>query len=134
MRPSWPGVLAWLLVALLPLQVLTALYQDGLGPAHVHVEPDTHAHGDGLVHTHAHAQAERHHHAPDDGSVVAVHDPGVSELVALQEEVRPLVALVAAADSTQLPKLSDAAATGPQRFMQTRIPSRPEHPPRPELS
>jgi hypothetical protein len=134
MRPSWPGVLAWLLVALLPLQVLTALYQEGLGPAHVHVEQDAHSHGDGLIHTHAHAQTERHHHAPDDDSVVVVHDPGATELVALQEEVRPLMALVAAAVSTHVPKLSDAAAARPQRFMQARIPSLPEHPPRTELS
>ena len=122
------NVLAVVAVVLLvlPLQALTAVYLDLVGPAHFHVG-----------HHHGHDHVERHHHHHGDPSVVAAGDQDLLEQLALKEETAPgwsstMVAAVAP-DRVSL-ALADTSQVPVPRLelrLQTRFPGRLERPPRP---
>jgi len=83
LRPT----VTWLLVSLMPFQVLTAVYLDVRGPAHFHVEVDGHGHdragahiaarghdgGPVYTHGHEHHDGDDHHHVRDHGHSHGAH-------------------------------------------------------------
>src|SRR5262249_866074 len=89
-----PGAftVACALALTLPFQALTAVYLDVRGPAHIHVDSadddHIHPHDHGQEHSHSHAQngVEHHHHHAHDRSVVVVHEDGLPDSRALDEE------------------------------------------------
>ena len=126
---------AWLLVVLLPFQVLTGLYLDVRGPLHFHVEHGEHDHGHDHSHSHAHSDSERHHHAAFDASVVTVHDGERAAFLALEEAETGwssvmFAALSAFAGSLTLPEMSGGYAPGPAAIHRTHLTPGLERPPR----
>ena len=142
----------WLLALLMLFQVLTAVYLDVRGPAHVHVKSDHSEHrhhrgpdsdrgqrdyGHYLPHFHVqHHHVERHHHHPADPSVVTVRDHAPLESFMLKEETTTgwsaamLAALLASGALLLLTRLPGGLALRPDSLLQTRSLGRLERPPR----
>jgi len=124
--------IAWTLALVLPFHALTAVYLDVRGPAHFHVEDDEHEHS----HSHAQNGIEHHRHHPHDHSVVAIHEHGVPDSPALEEEGRSgwsatmLVALTANDGSLQLLQPSNGVAPIQSPRLKTHFPAGLERPPR----
>ena len=131
---AWPAkpAVAWLIALVMPFQALTAVYLDVQGPAHFHVYHDDHDH----EHSHGPHHVEHHHHHPHDHSVVAVHEHGVPDSPALEEQERSgwsatmLVALAAEGAALQVPEPSNGVASLPSLPLKTRFPAGLERPPR----
>jgi hypothetical protein len=116
----------WLLAAVMPFQLLAAVYLDVLGPAHFH-EDDADDH-------HPHRHIERHHHDHDDASVVTIRD-GLAALLAMEEESAAgwSSTMLAALPAGDLPALAQAQREPivyRQAFLQSFFPGRLERPPR----
>ena len=131
---DWSRTLAWLLALVLPFQGLTAVYLDVRGPAHFHVEIDDADHDQ--AHSHGQNGVAHHHHHPHDHSVVAVHEHGVPDSSALEEEGRSgwsatmLVAATANDGWLQLLRLSHSVTPTRSPPLPTHFPARLERPPR----
>jgi hypothetical protein len=132
---SGRSAIARFLLLVLPFHALTAVYLDLRGPAHFHAHDEAGVDDDAHRHGHDHAGIEHHHHAPADGSVVAVEDE-VLDSHALAEEVSSgwsatmCAALVSAAAPLHAPRGASGIVIVPEHLLKTRFPGRLERPPR----
>lgn len=120
------STVTWFLALLMPFQVLTAVYLDVRGPAHVHAGNHHHHHQHGVEH---------HHHHPHDPTVVKVGDHAPFEFFALKRETSGwsgvmLAAVLASGILLLLAKAPGGLAPRPEPRLHSRVPGRLERPPR----